>query len=103
MKYRKLRIAFSAGCGMLCLLLIALWVRSYSHADFVTHIKSVNTVHAYHSMVGRFMFVVTPQTLIHSSGFQSYEINSQAATGVPNSILGFHFDRRPGSTVVVIP
>jgi hypothetical protein len=29
MKYRKLRIAFSAVCGVLCLLLIALWVRSY--------------------------------------------------------------------------
>jgi hypothetical protein len=28
-KYRKLRIAVSAVCGILCLLLIALWVRSY--------------------------------------------------------------------------
>jgi hypothetical protein len=27
MKFRKLRIAFSAVCGVLCLLLIALWVR----------------------------------------------------------------------------
>jgi hypothetical protein len=30
MKYRKLRIAWSVGCGILCLLLVALWVRSYS-------------------------------------------------------------------------
>jgi hypothetical protein len=29
MKYRKLRIAWSVGCGVLCLLLILLWVRSY--------------------------------------------------------------------------
>ena len=29
MKYRKLRIAWSIACGILCLLLIALWVRSY--------------------------------------------------------------------------
>ena len=29
MKYRKLRIAWSVGCGVACLLLIALWVRSY--------------------------------------------------------------------------
>jgi hypothetical protein len=29
MKYRKLRIAWSVTCGILCLLLIALWVRSY--------------------------------------------------------------------------
>jgi hypothetical protein len=32
-KYRKLRIAFSAMCGIFCLLLIALWVRSYVWAD----------------------------------------------------------------------
>ena len=29
MKYRKLQIAFSALCGIVCLLLIELWVRSY--------------------------------------------------------------------------
>ena len=33
MRYRKLRIAFSAVCGVLCLLLIVLWVRSYWHVD----------------------------------------------------------------------
>jgi hypothetical protein len=29
MKYRKLRIAYATVCGVFCLLLIALWVRSY--------------------------------------------------------------------------
>lgn len=29
MKYRKLRVTWSAVCGIICLLLIALWVRSY--------------------------------------------------------------------------
>jgi hypothetical protein len=33
MKYRKLRIAFSATCGILCLLLIALWVRGLIWSD----------------------------------------------------------------------
>ena len=33
MKYRKLRIAWSAVCGVLCLLLIVLWVRSYSRME----------------------------------------------------------------------
>jgi hypothetical protein len=33
MKYRKLRIAWSVGCGILCLLLIALSVRSFTWAD----------------------------------------------------------------------
>ena len=30
MRFRKLRIAWSAGCAIACLLLIVLWVRSYS-------------------------------------------------------------------------
>ena len=29
MKFRKLRIAWSVGCGILCMLLIVLWVRSH--------------------------------------------------------------------------
>jgi hypothetical protein len=33
MKYRKLRIAWSVVCGVLCLLLIVLWVRSFSYHD----------------------------------------------------------------------
>jgi hypothetical protein len=33
MKYRKLRIAFAAVCGWLCLLLIALWVRTADNGD----------------------------------------------------------------------
>ena len=35
MKYRKLRIAWSVGWGILCLLLIVLWVRSYWRTDSV--------------------------------------------------------------------
>ena len=33
MKYRKLRIAWSVVWGILCVLLIVLWVRGYSTAD----------------------------------------------------------------------
>jgi hypothetical protein len=33
MKYRKLRIAFSAVCGIICLLLMVLWLRSYSRFE----------------------------------------------------------------------
>src|SRR5258705_1935739 len=31
MRFRKLRIAFSATCAIACVLFIALWVRSYAH------------------------------------------------------------------------
>src|SRR5918995_3829478 len=37
MKYGKLRIAWSVGWGLLCLLLIVLWVRSYWWNDFASH------------------------------------------------------------------
>jgi len=36
MKYRKLRIAFSVTCGIACVLLIALWVRSHRKVDHVS-------------------------------------------------------------------
>jgi hypothetical protein len=45
MKYRKLRIAFSVACGALCLLLIALWVRSYSWYDMIFYRPTGSTVY----------------------------------------------------------
>jgi hypothetical protein len=35
MKYRKLRIAWSIGWGVACLLLVVLWVRSYWTIDYM--------------------------------------------------------------------
>jgi hypothetical protein len=34
MKYRKLRIAFTVACGILCLMQTILWARSYWRSDF---------------------------------------------------------------------
>ena len=42
MKYRKLRIAWSVAWGVACLLLIALWVRSYWWVERVEHFGTVN-------------------------------------------------------------
>jgi hypothetical protein len=35
MRFRKLRIAWSAGCGIACLILIVLWVRSHRSSDII--------------------------------------------------------------------
>jgi hypothetical protein len=43
MKYRKLRITFSAVCGVLCLLLLVLWVRSYWRVDKLERSSATNT------------------------------------------------------------
>jgi hypothetical protein len=37
MRYRYLRIAWTVFCGIACVLLIALWVRSYSGAETVAY------------------------------------------------------------------
>ena len=37
MKYKKLRIAWSVLCGVVCLLLIGLWVRCYWRWDGITY------------------------------------------------------------------
>ena len=36
MRFRKLRIGWSAGCVLACVVLIALWVRSYWRYDTFT-------------------------------------------------------------------
>jgi hypothetical protein len=41
MKYRTLRIALSAVCGVLCLLLIALWVASYGDTPKSFHAYTI--------------------------------------------------------------
>jgi hypothetical protein len=43
MRFRKLRIAFSAACLIACVLLIALWVRSYTWAE--SYYKDVGQIY----------------------------------------------------------
>jgi hypothetical protein len=40
MKFRKLRIAWSAACGTACVLLIVLWVRSYMWGGSLVYVDS---------------------------------------------------------------
>jgi hypothetical protein len=53
MKYRKLRIAWSVGWGVLCLLLIALWVRSYWCRDAILHRTLGSNLFVLSSMRGK--------------------------------------------------
>ena len=48
MKYRKLRIAWSAVCGIVCLLLIVLWVRSYWWRDYA-YIRRIGALPKQHT------------------------------------------------------
>jgi hypothetical protein len=53
---RRLRIAVSAVLGILCLLLIALWMRSYSRADELTLASRLRFI----SIYGHIQYVTAP-------------------------------------------
>jgi len=54
MKYRKLRIAWSVAWGVVCLSLIVLWIRSYSHWDKVCVKPNAEHYILFRSVFGRF-------------------------------------------------
>ncbi len=58
MRYRKLRIAWSVGCSIACVLLIVLWVRSYSRLDYCK--IPIGALHI-HTIKGRIIFFALPQ------------------------------------------
>ena len=104
MKYRKLRIAWSVGCGGVCLLLVALWVRSYWRIDSLTYIHSVSKVVCVFSSAGQLEVLVTPQTIAHSvPGRQSYAITQPLISNGPNGILGVYYHSSPGVITFITP
>jgi hypothetical protein len=61
MKYRKLRIAWSVAWGIACLLLIALWVRSYWWVEQLPVPVPGNQVIGLATMPGVYAVVINPQ------------------------------------------
>jgi hypothetical protein len=68
MRFRKLRIVWSVFCGIACVLLIVLWVRSYWWVDIVNarlaDTRSLQAISCY----GKFAVIVA-----HYSGYWHYE------------------------------
>src|SRR3954454_7670294 len=61
MQFRKLRLAWSVACGVACVLLILLWVRSYWWEDTLFSVQgSARNVLAVGSMYGRTQLVYQP-------------------------------------------
>jgi hypothetical protein len=56
MRFRKLRIGWSVVCGLVCVLLIALWARSYWFFDQFIQRRSVTDYVAYTTFQGQFAF-----------------------------------------------
>jgi hypothetical protein len=78
MKYRKLRIAFSAICIIVCVLLLVLWVRSYGRVDQAQCKISNTSVFVVVSMLGG-LFFSTMETVDDSivSSFYTDKISSE--------------------------
>jgi hypothetical protein len=64
MKYRKLRIAWSVAWGVVAVLLIALWVRSYWYIDVLWFKASQNELYYAISQQGQFGGIVLPDSLV---------------------------------------
>jgi hypothetical protein len=62
MRFRKLRIAWSVVCGIACVLLIALWVRSYWRHDYVNWMPTANRQVEVFAIQGRLVFGTWVQT-----------------------------------------
>jgi hypothetical protein len=98
-----LRIAVTALSFTACFLLVALWVRSYWRLDSFTYIHSIKRVICGHSFPGRCIVFITPQTIAHTPGLQTYPMPQPFDSGMPNSFLGFYYHASPGSTTFAIP
>jgi hypothetical protein len=88
MRFRKLRIAWTVFCGIACVLLIALWVRSYWRYDF-TQSGGVTSANG-NLHIGRNVEITryadrtpSPQQPTRSP-FGMFSITSEGVTAVPS-------------------
>jgi hypothetical protein len=78
MKYRKLRIAWSVVWGILCLLLVVLWVRSFDHQDVVLWNPTQNLYVAGGSFEGSALLRVEHRSLKPRPEFAGLQLISRA-------------------------
>ena len=103
MRFRKLRIAWSVGCGIACVLLIALWVRSYWKFDSVTVFLPTDCCVAGFTIDGvlqlaEFRNITSPRwKFVPISG------NAEDALRPRFEYLGFDFSRNAGGYAIHLP
>ena len=114
MKFRKLRIVFSAVCGIICLLLIALWVRSYWYGNIVEW-RTNTRLFRLDSRFGRIEFwrhqPVTPigqyrPMILREPTFRLHNVANigQGQSFVPDySVMGFGLYRGNRYSIVYMP
>jgi hypothetical protein len=95
-KLHKLRIAFSVVCGIVCLLLCVLWLRSYDTWDRCFR-TGKNHGWQLNSMLGHVVLVVAePPERFIPFFVASLPIEGRFEGEFNKYVLGFYFGRAPG-------
>src|SRR6185295_12919065 len=101
MKFRYLRIAFSATCLIACVLLIVLWVRSYWRNDIVSRVDKNSMITTYGSNWGsayRFQMKMPPGAQLE--GGRSWSFHTDEASKDP---ARFRWESKRGKTSIAVP
>ena len=105
MKFRKLRIAWSVACGIACVLLIALWVRSYWCADVIDIPRSKYLVEV-GSEYGKIGIVKFDDPSISAGRWEFVSEDPRPPGGdvwLWPTLLGFARPVTPGMSAIVVP
>jgi hypothetical protein len=100
MRFRKLRIAWSAFWGLACVLLIVLWVRSYWWADMY-HLSSTRVQLGVLSVRGCLAF--NSGSTNFNPGYQSVTAGALVLESIEEPILWFHYRPRPLPPILYVP
>src|SRR5690349_76522 len=103
MKYRKLRIAWSVVLGLVAVLLIVLWVRSYKSQDRFSIGQFANRGWAVESAVGQIAFQLYP--INHNAHWFKWtqSATSDSPSGPAENYFGFNFYVGHDYAGVVVP
>jgi hypothetical protein len=104
MKHRKLRIAWSIGWGVLCLMLIALWVQSYSWASGASYVTDSFREYGVYSDKGWLEFYDDELNSTSVSGVYQFSQDKSPARLFLDSPCGhFQFHWTDDSRSITIP
>ena len=100
---RYLRIVFSAGCGVACVLLVALWVRSYWKWDRLFYFSTSGWTVVLNSVGGDTAAgIETASTPSSSSGFE-FESLMASQLQLNSTERGFNFIQKANMSIVSTP
>jgi hypothetical protein len=104
MRFRKLRIAWSVACGIACVLLVVLWVRSYWWVDSIETRKTPTfwVVASSRGALGVGYNPLVYPVADRDWKFESYSPDYNEQMPV-HSFLGFYIHHLQGEAAIVVP